>query len=100
MAQFVYYEITGFLPSSFIAHKLGNITKYASEETAIKVLEDVLSKWKSRDTFSSGAEFLSEQICNERYSNYRHQFVFKGKRTGMVFVQTFSVVEHKFNYHE
>ncbi len=100
MKKFIYYEIAGFLPSSFISHELGNFPRYASRAKAIEVLEDVLNRWKEREGFACHGEFLSEKICDERYSDYRHQFVFKGKRTGMVSVETFRVVEHKICYNE
>lgn len=100
MKRIIYYEITGFLPSSFIANELGRVPRYASRAKAIEVLEDILSRWKGQEGFTCNGEFLSEKICDTRYDGYRHQFVFKSKRTGMINVDTFRVVEHQISYNE
>ena len=100
MKRFVYYESAGFLPSSFVSHRLGNIVRYASRVKAIEVLEEVLKEWKERDAFCVGCKLIDEVIVDERYSNYQHQFAFKGNRTGRIYVETFRVVEHKICYNE
>lgn len=98
MEKFIYYEIAGFLPSSFISHRLGNVVKFESREKAIEVLEEVIKEWREREAFCAGGELVNEVICEERFSDYQHQFAFKGKRTGRICVDTYRVVEHKILY--
>lgn len=95
--KFVYYEITGYLPSTFVSNRIGKIVSYASKEKAIEVLEDVLKQWKAQESFNSEG-LISENTLNQSYSSYQHQFVFKSCRTGMVYEITFRVVEHRIWY--
>ncbi len=98
MERFIYYEIAGFLSSSFISHRLGDEVKFESREKAIEVLEEVIKEWREQETFCAGGELVNEVICEERLCDYQHQFAFKGKRTGRIYVETYRVVEHKILY--
>ena len=101
MEKFIYYEITGFLPSSFVSMKLGIVTRYASKEKAIKELEKVLKEWKESDSFSAYGELFYENIYDDKLINgYRHQFVFKQKRTGMLNETMYKVVKHQISYND
>lgn len=104
MEKFIYYQIEGFLPSTFISHQLGNIVKFADRQKAIDTLEDVLRKWKeyrNGESFNSYGELVNDNIYDDKVlRRYRHQFVFKQKRTGMFYEQTFKVVEHIICYHK
>ena len=82
MERFTYYQIEGFLPSSFISHELGTIVKFADRQKAIDKLEDVLKKWKvemNGEYFNSNGEFINDAYEDKLFGNYRHQFVFKNK---------------------
>jgi hypothetical protein len=102
MEKFIYYQIEGFLPSSFISYHIGNIVKFADRQKAIDTLEDVLKKWREErngECFNSMGELVNDNIYDDKIlKRYRHQFVFKQKRTGMFYEQTFKVVEHIISY--
>lgn len=102
MERFIYYQIEGFLPSSFISHQLGNIVKFADRQKAIDTLEDVLRKWKverNGEYFNSNGELVHDNIYEDKvFEDYRHQFVFKQKRTGMFYEISFRVVKHHIVY--
>lgn len=99
MEKFVYYQIEGFLPSSFISHELGNVVKFADRKKAIDTLGNVLNKWKNDECFTSNGELVHENIYDDKLlGGYRHQFVFKQKRTGMFYELSFKVVKHQIVY--
>ena len=103
MAKFIYYQIEGFLPSSFISISLGNIVKYKDRQKAIDTLENVLKRWKEErkgEYFNSNGELVYENIYDDPILGYKHQFAFKSKRTGMLYELTFRVVKHIVSYNE
>lgn len=95
MEHFIYYEIEGYLPSSFVQVRLGNVTKFANREKAIQVLKRVLKEWRASDSFAVHGELVHECEYEDRIlHDYRHQFVFKKKRSGYFYDQTFKVRKH------
>ena len=98
MKKFVYYEIAGFLPSSFVSHRLGHDLRYSSKEKAIEQLERVIEEWRTQNSFCCGGTLIDEN-CRDDFG-YQHQFVFKGRRTGMVTEITYRVIEHKIWYND
>ena len=102
MERFIYYQIEGFIPSSFVADRLGTIVKFADRQKAIDTLEDVLRKWKedrNGERFNSNGELVNDNIYEDKvFGDYRHQFVFKQKRTGMFYEISFRVVKHRIVY--
>ena len=99
MEKFIYYQIEGFLPSSFVDHKLGHVKRYAGKKRAINVLEKVLQDWKGSDSFRCNGELVNDNIYQDTIlETYSHQFVFKQKRTGMFYTITFKVVKHMIAY--
>ena len=103
MARFIYYQIEGFLPSSFISISLGNNVKYKDRQKAIDTLENVLKRWKEErngEYFNSNGELVNDNIYDDQILGYKHQFAFKNKRTGMLYELTFRVVKHIVSYNE
>lgn len=104
MEKFIYYQIEGYLPSSFVSIKLGNIVKFADRKMAIEILEDVLNKWKvdrNGESFNCNGELVNECIYDDNIMHsYRHQFVFKQKRTGLYYELSFRVVQHTITYYK
>ena len=99
MEKFIYYQIEGFLPSSFVDHELGHVKRYAGKKKAIDVLEKVLQEWKDSDSFRCNGELVNDCIYEDTIlGTYSHQFVFKGKRTGMFYTIEFKVVKHMIVY--
>lgn len=102
--KFTYYEIKGFLPASFISNKLNHNVKFANREKAIKILEDVLKEWEQREGFAYGAEVISNCIfegsSNDIFREYRHQYVYRSKRSGLISIDEFKVVKHQIIFEE
>ena len=100
MEVFVYYEIKGFLPASFIAHKVSGVTNFASKEQAIEVLENAIKEWKEQPNFGKGMAMLDEVVCDLVGGDYIHQFVAKNQRTGIVMEITHRVTKHCIYYNK
>lgn len=97
--RFVYYEITGFLEGSFVYHELHYQSRFTDREKAIKALEDVLEKWRKRESFECNGLFFSEGIWKDGF-DYIHQFVFKSRNTKLVYDMRFKVVGRMVVYYE
>lgn len=99
MSKFVYYEIGGFLPSSFISNALGTHIRFSTFDSAIKTLEDVLELYVNSENFKSCGELISEGVYRSNLlSEYKHQYVFKSKRTGMCSIHNYTVLGRTIHY--
>ena len=97
MEKFDYYEITGFLPSSFVQIELmgkEHCVKFTNRRKAIDTLENVLDKWRKSDSYKGQGELVQECKHDGDLYDYRHQFVFKNSRTGLFYEITYKVVKH------
>lgn len=100
MEKFVYYEIKGFLPASFIAHKVSGTTNFASREQAIEELENAINEWIDQPNFGKGMDFLDEVKVDLADGDYIHQIIAKSQRTGIVTETTFRVTKHCIYYNK